>query len=64
MSVYLAASTLATRSLLDQARAVRRLLVNGDLLSARQQVARIAGRDTQELNESEKLLVRRNQVER
>ena len=51
VSVYLAASTLATRSLLDEARAVRRLLVNGDLLSARRQVARIVGRDTRELDE-------------
>ena len=51
--VYLAASTLATRSLLDEARTVRRFLVNGDLLSARQQVARIVGRDTQELDEPE-----------
>ena len=51
VSVYLAASTLATRSLLDEARTVRRFLVNGDLLSARQQVARIVGRDTQELDE-------------
>ncbi|MCI0351150.1 MAG: adenosylcobinamide-phosphate synthase CbiB [Acidobacteriales bacterium] len=53
VSVYLAASTLATRSLLDEARAVRRLLLNDDLLSARQQVARIVGRDTQDLDESE-----------
>jgi len=53
VSVYLAASTLATRSLLDEARAVRRFLVNGDLLSARQQVSRIVGRDTQELDEPE-----------
>src|SRR6266403_2844891 len=53
VSVYLAASTLATRSLLDEARAVRRFLVNGDLLSARQQVARSVGRDTQELDEPE-----------
>jgi len=53
ISVYLAASTLATRSLLDEARAVRRFLVNGDLPSARHQVARIVGRDTQELDESE-----------
>ncbi len=51
VSVYLAASTLSTRSLLDEARAVRRLLVNGDLLSARRQVARIVGRDTRELDE-------------
>ena len=53
VSVYLAASTLATRSLLDEARAVRSFLVNGDLLSARQQVSRIVGRDTQELDEAE-----------
>jgi adenosylcobinamide-phosphate synthase len=53
VSVYFAASTLATRSLLDEARAVRGFLVNGDLLSARQQVARIVGRDTHELDESE-----------
>lgn len=53
VSVYLAASTLATRSLLDEARAVRRYLVNGDLPSAREQVARIVGRDTQELDEPE-----------
>ena len=53
VSLYLAASTLATRSLLDEARAVRRFLVNGDLPSARKQVARIVGRDTQETNEAE-----------
>lgn len=53
VSVYLAASTLATRSLLDEARMVRCFLVNGDLLSARQQVSRIVGRDTQELDEPE-----------
>jgi adenosylcobinamide-phosphate synthase len=53
ISVYLAASTLATRSLLDESRAVRRFLVNGDLLSARKQVARIVGRDTQDLDEPE-----------
>lgn len=53
VSVYLATSTLATRSLLDEARAVRRFLVNGDLPSAREQVARIVGRDTRELDEAE-----------
>jgi len=53
VSVYLAVSTLATRSLLDEARVVRCFLVNGDLPSARQQVARIIGRDTHELNEPE-----------
>jgi adenosylcobinamide-phosphate synthase len=53
VSVYLAASTLATRSLLDEARAVRGFLVNGDVLSARRQVARIVGRDTHDLDEAE-----------
>jgi len=53
VSVYLAAATLATRSLLDEARAVRRFLLRGDLPSARQQVARIVGRDTRELDERE-----------
>src|SRR5260370_4750164 len=53
VSLYLAASTLATRSLLDEARAVRRFLVNGDLPSARKQVARIVGRDTKERDEGE-----------
>ncbi len=53
VSAYLAASTLATRSLFDEASAVRRFLVNGDLFCARQQVARIVGRDTHNLDESE-----------
>lgn len=53
ISLYLASSTLATRSLLDEARAVRRFLVNDDLPSARQQVARIVGRDTLDLDEAE-----------
>jgi len=53
VSVYLAASTLATRSLLSEARAVIRLLLNGDLVSARTQVARIVGRDTHKLDETE-----------
>src|SRR6266850_551218 len=53
VSVFFAASTLATRSLLDEARNVRWFLLYGDLPSARQQVARIIGRDTQELDEPE-----------
>lgn len=52
VSVYLAASMLATRSLLDEARAVKRFLDSGDLLSARQQVGRIVGRDTTNLDEA------------
>jgi len=51
--VYLATSTLATRSLLDEARAVRRFLLTDHLLLARQQLSRIVGRDTQELDEAE-----------
>ena len=53
VSAYLAASTLATRSLLGEAQAVRRFLVRRDLTSARQQVARIVGRDTETLDETE-----------
>src|SRR5918996_5429426 len=53
VSLYLAMSTLATRSLLKEALAVQRFLVNDDLQSARVQVARIVGRDTMNLDESE-----------
>jgi adenosylcobinamide-phosphate synthase len=53
VALYLAVTTLATRSLLDEARAVRRLLLNADLPAARRQVARIVGRDTQALDEPE-----------
>lgn len=53
VALYFAVTTLATRSLLDEARAVRRLLLNSDLLAARRQVARIVGRDTQALDEPE-----------
>jgi adenosylcobinamide-phosphate synthase len=53
MSLYLATTTLATRSLLDEARLVRRFLADGDLVSARHQVGRIVGRDTQDLDEPE-----------
>ena len=51
--ICLASSTLATRSLLDEARTVRQFLVNGDLLFARQQVAHIVGRDTHDLDAQE-----------
>lgn len=53
VSVYLAASTLATRSLVDEAHAVKRFLLENDLIAARFQVARIVGRDTQDLDEAE-----------
>ena len=53
VALYFAVTTLATRSLLDEARAVRRLLLNGDLPGARRQVGRIVGRDTYALDEPE-----------
>jgi len=53
VALYFAVTTLATRSLLDEARAVRRLLLNSNLPAARLQVARIVGRDTHALDESE-----------
>ncbi len=53
VALYFAVTTLATRSLLDEARAVRRLLLNSDLPGSRRQVARIVGRDTQALDEPE-----------
>jgi adenosylcobinamide-phosphate synthase len=51
--VTLAWTALATRSLLDEARAVMRALDAGDLDRARQKLRRIVGRDTAHLNESE-----------
>jgi adenosylcobinamide-phosphate synthase len=53
VSVFLAASTLATRSLLDEAREVIRFLASDDLLSAQRHLARIVGRDTHELDAQE-----------
>jgi adenosylcobinamide-phosphate synthase len=53
VALYFAVTTLATRSLLDEARAVSRLLFISDLSGARRQVARIVGRDTAELDERE-----------
>jgi adenosylcobinamide-phosphate synthase len=51
-ALYFAATTLATRSLLDEASAVRRFLLDADLPKARRQVARIVGRDTAALDEA------------
>jgi adenosylcobinamide-phosphate synthase len=51
--VTLAWTALATRSLLDEAGAVIRALEAGDLVLARHRLARIVGRDTAHLNESE-----------
>jgi adenosylcobinamide-phosphate synthase len=53
VALYFAMTTLAARSLLDEARAVRRLLLKADLPAARRQVARIVGRDTHALSEAE-----------
>jgi adenosylcobinamide-phosphate synthase len=49
----LAWTTLATRSLLDEARSVIQALEAHDLVAARRQLARIVGRDTAHLDESE-----------
>jgi adenosylcobinamide-phosphate synthase len=51
--VLLAWTALATRSLLDEARAVIRALETGDLDLARRRLARIVGRDTAHLDETE-----------
>jgi adenosylcobinamide-phosphate synthase len=51
----LASTTLATRGLLDAVRAVEMPLRAGDLISARQSLAHIVGRDTAHLNQ-EKVL--------
>jgi adenosylcobinamide-phosphate synthase len=51
--VLLAYTALATRSLLNEARSVIRALESGDLDLARRQLARIVGRDTAHLDESE-----------
>lgn len=51
--VWLAASCLSTRSLLDEAAEVIHALENRDLPQARLRLARIVGRDTNELSEQE-----------
>ncbi|MGQ9896294.1 MAG: adenosylcobinamide-phosphate synthase CbiB [Acidobacteriota bacterium] len=53
VTVYLAATTLATKDLLDETATVVEHLLNHDLSGARARVARIVGRDTAELSESE-----------
>jgi adenosylcobinamide-phosphate synthase len=53
VGILAAASTLASRSLLDHAAAVRDALEAGDLARARAALAHIVGRDTQNLNASE-----------
>ncbi|MGA7830821.1 MAG: adenosylcobinamide-phosphate synthase CbiB [Terracidiphilus sp.] len=51
--VWLASTCLSTRNLLDEAAEVMRALEDDDLLRARLRVARIVGRDTDELSEEE-----------
>jgi adenosylcobinamide-phosphate synthase len=51
--IWLAASCLATRNLLDEAQAVLQALEHPDLDAARRQLARIVGRDTADLNRNE-----------
>ncbi len=51
--VWLASTCLSTRNLLDETAEVMRALEDGDLPRARLRVARIVGRDTDELGEEE-----------
>src|SRR5258708_7190841 len=51
--VYLAAATIATRDLIDEARSVYRALQSRDLDEALERVGRIVGRDTGRMDHSE-----------
>jgi len=51
--VWLASTCLATRNLLDEAAEVMRAIEAGNLVRARRRLARIVGRDTDELDEKE-----------
>ncbi|HLX41898.1 MAG TPA: adenosylcobinamide-phosphate synthase CbiB [Bryobacteraceae bacterium] len=51
--ISLAWTTLATRNLLDESRSVIRAMEAADLVLARRRLARIVGRDTADLNETE-----------
>ena len=53
ISILVLYTTLATRSLSDHARAVQQPLQQGDLTTARAQLARLVGRDTEQLDEAE-----------
>lgn len=53
VSILVLYTTLATRSLSDHARAVQLPLQQGDLTTARAQLARLVGRDTEQLNKAE-----------
>ncbi len=49
--VYLTSTTIATRDLVDSARLVIDAVLNRDIVSARQRLSMIVGRDTQHLSE-------------
>jgi adenosylcobinamide-phosphate synthase len=53
VEIALASTTLATKDLLIEGKAVLHFVERGDLPAARQQLARIVGRDTNHLSESE-----------
>jgi adenosylcobinamide-phosphate synthase len=53
VEIALASTTLATKDLLIEGKAVLHFVERGDLPAARQQLARIVGRDTDHLSESE-----------
>jgi adenosylcobinamide-phosphate synthase len=53
LEIWLASTCLATRNLLDESANVRRALERGEILLARRRLARIVGRDTEALDESE-----------
>jgi adenosylcobinamide-phosphate synthase len=54
-TVYLASTTIATRSLMDAVRAIEPPLRRGDIVQARQQLSHIVGRETSFLNEDKVL---------
>jgi adenosylcobinamide-phosphate synthase len=53
LQIWLGATCLATRNLLQEAEQVILALEAGDLITARRQLSRIVGRDTEQLEESE-----------
>jgi adenosylcobinamide-phosphate synthase len=54
-TVFLASTTIATRSLMDAVRAIEPPLRRGDIVQARQQLSHIVGRETSFLNEDKVL---------
>ncbi|HEU4965685.1 MAG TPA: adenosylcobinamide-phosphate synthase CbiB [Bacilli bacterium] len=53
LEVWLIATTIATKGLADAGRGVYQALVDGDLLTARQRLSYIVGRDTEQLDAPE-----------